>query len=240
MKSIIVSLSGNTPTISIDLHPEIELDERFEYSCCLLDFSIRNTVFTYVMRGDNFVKYVDGDDVDRIARLNPGEQDVVTLFNLVQDLFKRYDCDTRFFFDPHEMKYRIKTTKPISMSLGVAQATGFDELAMDKNSTTVSSYRLGQFNAETIRVNCNLVDGSYHNGVRTHVIHEFTPKPVSDYKLIEQPQHLIYLPVIKQRINSVNITVTDQNGNLLHLKRGVIHCRLIIVRNCVTDQHSKC
>lgn len=40
--SINIILTGDSSSLSTHFHPEIELDERFDYSCCLLEFSAEN------------------------------------------------------------------------------------------------------------------------------------------------------------------------------------------------------
>lgn len=44
MSSTTITLSGSSSTLSTYFHPEIELDDRFNYSCSLLDFHTYNVV----------------------------------------------------------------------------------------------------------------------------------------------------------------------------------------------------
>lgn len=81
-----------------------------------------------------------------------------------------------------------------------------------------------------IRIDCDLITGSFHNGKSTHTIHEFAPTVEAGCKISEQPSSLIYLPVIKRRINEVNITVVDQMGNLIDFRGEEITCRIHIKR----------
>lgn len=83
------------------------------------------------------------------------------------------------------------------------------------------------YHIDRVRINCDLVaeSGSFHNMYPTHLLHEFHTafalhiEGVSNndtdyyYKMVEQPKNVIYLPVNRPRINSINVTLTDQNNN---------------------------
>lgn len=233
MKTVVISLSGNNPSISTQLHPEIELDERFEYSCSLLDFTIQNISMLRAFNGNESLRYTRPDGDFRKITIHRGEHSVPHIMRELPMHMELSGFKASILFDKYKMKFRVKTSVEIDFTVpdSVGEIMGFEPQKLDPDTTTEAEYSVRQFNVETIRINCDLVDGSIHDGMRTHTIHEFIPKPVSDYKMYEQPQHLIYLPVIRHRINSVNITVTDQSGELLDLKGGEIRCRLIITRN---------
>lgn len=86
-------------------------------------------------------------------------------------------------------------------------------------------------NINTIRIDCDLTSGSFHNGNSTHTIYEFTPSVNPGYKIIEQPKNLIYLPLIRKRINTVNVRVVDQDGQLINFRNENITCRIHIKRD---------
>lgn len=233
MKSIIVSLSGKSPTLSTNLHPEIELDERFEYSCCLLDFSIHNISLKHNFKQKIGIEYlIENEEGSRWVTINPGERDLVDIMNQVAININLYGSKTKFDFDKDTMKFRISASnaKLYLPPTSFGALIGYDSQTLERNTITEANNRIGQIDARRVRINCNLISGSFDNGIDTHTVHEFHPKPVSNYKMLEQPQHLIYLPITRQRINSVNITVTDQDGKLIDLQGGEIHCRLNIKR----------
>lgn len=108
---------------------------------------------------------------------------------------------------------------------------GFDNILLEGITMYEAKYRLGNINAETIRINCDLINGSLHNSISTHTLHEFRPKKITNFEMIEQPQNLIYWPINKRRINNINISVTNQNGEPIDLKGVKISCRLNIKRD---------
>ena len=63
-----------------------------------------------------------------------------------------------------------------------------------------------------ILVNIDIISGSYING--------FTcPDVSSGYKIIENSHNLLYLPITSDRIHSITVWLTDQNGSDLNLTR---------------------
>ena len=66
-------------------------------------------------------------------------------------------------------------------------------------------------NINVIRVKCNIANGSYLNGDKSHTIHSFYPEAPPGYKIIEVPRNIIYFPVNKRSLDVVSITFADQH-----------------------------
>lgn len=66
-----------------------------------------------------------------------------------------------------------------------------------------------------IRIECDLIYGSYTNGLPTHVIHEFVYNTASERHYIETPQSVIYFPLNKNIISSICIKIVDQFGYII-------------------------
>lgn len=63
MSSFTVSLSGNTSVLTSTFFPEIVLDENYEYSCGLLDFTTYQSI-PNITSDNNRLYYDDSDDTD--------------------------------------------------------------------------------------------------------------------------------------------------------------------------------
>jgi len=50
-----------------------------------------------------------------------------------------------------------------------------------------------------------------------NTIYSFFPNVSPAYKIVENPRNLVYLPVILDKINKMEIVVTEQNGKQLNL-----------------------
>ena len=80
----------------------------------------------------------------------------------------------------------------------------------------------------SILVNIDIVSGSYVNGTTKSTIYSFFPKVSPGYKIIESPVNLVYLPIILDTIDSLNITITDQDDHLLNLRNEKLTIRFHI------------
>ena len=70
----------------------------------------------------------------------------------------------------------------------------------------------------SILVNINTILGSYVNGSTQPTIYSFLPDVSPEYKIIENPHNLLYLPITADTIHSITIWLTDQNGNELNFR----------------------
>lgn len=241
MESINVSLSGNTSSLSANLAPEFELDRRFDYSCCLLDLSVQIPALTATLSDaadDFFYHHYHHDHAYKAhhIQLGAGRRTLKEIAMEVEEIMRSNKHDVGLWFNEESMKYHIQTGPNVQVnfeqSKTIASIFGFEPRTIPSSSMVEADHSLGSFNVSTIRVNCDLVSGSFYNDLSTHTIHEFYPKPLSNYKLIEQPHNLIYLPVVRQRISNINVTVADQNGRPIDFEDGtLINCRFHIKRS---------
>lgn len=79
-----------------------------------------------------------------------------------------------------------------------------------------------------IRVQCNIITGSYLNNQASHSIHEFSPKVPPGYKIIEVPQNVIYFPITVKNIQRIDLTLVDQHNQLINFRGETITIRLHI------------
>ena len=75
----------------------------------------------------------------------------------------------------------------------------------------ISTNKVNINNINVIRVKCNIANGSYINGNKSHTIHSFYPDTPPGYKIIEVPRNIIYFPVNKRTLDVVSITFADQH-----------------------------
>ena len=66
------------------------------------------------------------------------------------------------------------------------------------------------------------------NGTTKNTIYSFFPKVSPGYKIIETPRNLVYLPIILDTIDSLNVSITDQDDHLLNLRNEKLTIRFHI------------
>jgi hypothetical protein len=76
-------------------------------------------------------------------------------------------------------------------------------------------------------VTCNLIGGSYIDGVLLPIRYSFFPDVSPGEKIIESPRNLVYLPITSSgSVSTIEISLLDQNGNPIDLRGEVITVRL--------------
>ena len=80
----------------------------------------------------------------------------------------------------------------------------------------------------SILVNIDIISGSCVNGATKNTIYSFFPKVSPGYKIIESLVNLVYLPITLDTIDSINISITDQDDHLLNLRNEKITIRFHI------------
>ena len=65
----------------------------------------------------------------------------------------------------------------------------------------------------SIKVMCNIAQGSFNNHMPSHSIYEFSPTENIGAKLIQSPTNLIYYKLNKTNIDLITIQLVDQDHN---------------------------
>ena len=73
-----------------------------------------------------------------------------------------------------------------------------------------------------------MISGSYVNGTTKNTVYSFFPKVSPGYKIIESPVNLVYLPLILDTIDNLNVSLTDQDDHLLNLRNEKLTIRFHI------------
>ena len=80
----------------------------------------------------------------------------------------------------------------------------------------------------SILVIIDIISGSYVNGKTKNTIYSFFPKVSPGYKIIESPVNLVYPPLTMDTIDSLNVSITDQDNHLLNLRNEKLTIRFHI------------
>lgn len=81
----------------------------------------------------------------------------------------------------------------------------------------------------SILVTCNIIGGSYKDGVSWPIIYSFFPDVSPGEKIIESPRNLIYLPITSSgTVGQIELGLLDQNANPIDLRGETVTVRLHI------------
>ena len=108
----------------------------------------------------------------------------------------------------------------------INQLLGFQNKKLEANKHHVSDQSIKILKVNSLRIDCNIIDGSYVNGQKVYAIHEFFPAVAPGYKIIEIPKEIIYLPIRSNVIDNIQIRIVDQDGDLVDFRGETITVRL--------------
>jgi hypothetical protein len=94
--------------------------------------------------------------------------------------------------------------------------SGFNELfgATKKiywtTSTTAAENEYNIWDISTLQIFCNLIEGAFINGKRTHLLYSFPLIDENGQLIVEKPNHVLYFPINTNVISSIVVEVVDQ------------------------------
>lgn len=234
MSSFTVTLSGNSSELSSAFFPEIVLDEESEYFCALLDLTTYHSIPNINDNNNLFHYFIERENVPRVLdyiKIPTGSYEAAEILEYIKTELKTKKIEFNYKINKNTLKTLIKCSTGINFAKpnSIRNVFGFPAVLIERNIETESLDIVKISTQDVIRVECDIISGSFINGKRSHSIYEFASNKVDvGYKIIEQPKNIIYLPVVPRRIKSISITFVDQNGDLIDFRGESITCRIHI------------
>lgn len=246
MSSLTVAFTGTSSVLRADFFPHITLDTDSSYCCGLLDFTSYNSIPNIINGKNNEFKYryktdVKGKDANTINSMSAEKTiSLPTGAYEVEDILKYLKIELSlekislwYEINVAASKVRIQFSNQIEWIDGsVLNVLGFDRTSSSvfkKNDVYWSDTIVKITDIDVIRIDCDIVSGSYINGKHCHTIHQFSHCKVNPgYKFIEVPQHIVYLPIKEKQLRTIQISIVDQDGRLIDFRGEQISCRIHI------------
>lgn len=233
MSSFTVSLTGNTSTLAASFYPEIILDEKYNYSCGLLDLATYHSIPNITLT-NNKLYYQIAEKDERCITVPVGCYEAIDILKYLKAALAEENISFQFTLNKNTLKTTIKCNKSLifNKSDSIHQVLGYKCSGIIANDEKESEDLVKITNLNVLRVECNIVSGAYVNGKPHHSIYEFASNKVdAGYKIIERPRNVIYMPIVPRRIDYIQITIVDQNGELVDFRGEDITCRIHIKRD---------
>lgn len=205
--SISLTISGNQSMLETFFQPPLNLEGRYE--CGLLYFSVFNTI-PNINDTNNIFSYGEVNDQIKIPR---GSYDLHDICEYLKHNVK--DCELKLESNINTSTCYLFCTKPINFDVNnsVGNLLGFPGTKLEANKWHASTNPMDILPVSLIRIECDLVHGSYTNGKSSHIIYEFIPDVPPSFRFLEKPKNIIYYPITNSNISSFTIQVVDQLGD---------------------------
>lgn len=225
-----ICVTGNSSLLRCTLFPPFDLKNGKEWEMGLLDLMTYNSIPNIEENVNNKIYFSGGITIS----LPTGSYELEDICNYIEKGLKKEKPTSNFRLVANNstMKSELKCSEEIDLSKSnsIGQLLGFEGTEkLSPNIWHESPNQVNIIKVDIVRVTCNIVKGSYRDGVEGHVLHEFYPSVGPGFKIIEKPNVVQYLPITKQNsLDEFYIRLEDQTGELINFRGENINIRVKI------------
>lgn len=203
--------------------PALQLDG--EYECALLYLSTFNSIPNIDKRNNKF--YYGNKQVIEIPE---GAYELQDIDDYLKTEIK--DAEVRLQCNNNTLRTSLFCTKDINFEKDntLGPLLGFGTRKLEANIIHVSHLPVNILSTTVVRIECDIVSGSFINGKPSHIIHEFAPNVPPGYRITEIPKNVIYFPVNQNSISCIHIKLLDVHNNLINIRGEEVQLYLHIKR----------
>ena len=234
-----IIVSNNKSNFNTRFNPKLELDRDKVYEIALVSLETYYS-FPNIDETNNVLVYSpDNGNLWVKIKIPEGSYEIDDINNTIQ-----HEMEKRGHYDPINEDYYINisansdTLKSVLIleedyqvdfnnQNSIAKVLGFTGTkyteGFHESENVVNILRIN-----SILVNIDIISGSYVDGTTKNTIYSFFPKVSPGYKIIESPVNLVYLPLTMDTIDSLNVSIMDQDNHLLNLRNEKLTIRFHI------------
>lgn len=201
----------------------------------LQSFTMTVSWFNITDKTNMFDVYTDENNVKSIT-IPYGNKNVEDLNIDVMKAFGSDDPPVKFGRVQSRLRMLIKLTKGWNIDLTKSdfhKLIGFEKKVYESHDeeTVIEGENIADITNgnDIIYIHCDVVNGSLINQNNSEVIYSFTPRDVPGVIVSKEFNNLIYYPVNRDSIRRIRMRVTNQNGELIDLNKGLIEYNFRVV-----------
>lgn len=209
--SFTLSLSSYSSVSTTNYSPALPLDG--DYECGLLYFSTFNSIPNIDNKNNKFYYGEHG-----VVEIPEGSYELHDIGEYLKEHIK--DCSFELICNNNTLKTSIFCSEDIHFEkiCTLGKVLGFGSELLKANILHESRFPVSILSTTVLRIECDIVSGSYVNGKPSHIIHDFAPNVPPGYRIIEIPRNVIYFPVNQSSVTSITIRIVDADNNLINLR----------------------
>jgi hypothetical protein len=224
-----ITLNGNSSELSCNIFPSLEVDKTAQL--CLLSLQTNNSI-PNIEPGCNTIGFRSFFGANENITIPTGSYELNELETVINQLIPDYETTFQLKASSKTLKCTMTCNKDIDFTVkdSISQLLGFENRVYTAGEHE-SSKIVNIMKVNCIKIECNLISGSFNDGMPSQTIHEFFPSVPPGYKILEVPRHLVFYSLNSTSISKVDIVLKDQNDNLINLREQPITIRLQIKHN---------
>ena len=237
--SLQIIVSNDKTVFTTRFNPPIQLEKDIQYEIALINLETYYS-FPNIDASNNYFRYSPDDGVTWFEIYIPeGSYDIADINDTIQQKMMQnghYDsANEKYYITISANSNTLKSVLILENDYqvdfrqlnSISQLLGFDNdiytLDFQESENVVNILSIN-----SLLVNLDIIAGSYVNGSPHNTIYSFFPNVSPGYKIMESPINLVYLPVTLDTINSLEVSITDQDDNQLNLRGEILTMRFHI------------
>lgn len=225
-----ICITGNSSDLKCTLFPPLDLSSSEEWEMGFLDLMTYNSIPNVEDKINNKLYFGD----DKTLSLPTGSYEITDINKYICKELKQKHPSVTFELvaNNNTLKSEIRCSEKLDFTQpsNIGSLLGFTEkTVLEPNKWHVSPNQVSINKVDVIRVTCNIIRGSYRDGVEGHVLHEFYPLVGPGFKIVVIPKSIIFLPIFKQNsLSEFTVRLEDQEGRLVNFRGENINLRVYI------------
>lgn len=247
MSSITLTLNSNESHLHTQYFPPIDISDG-EYVCGLVDFQTFNTIPNVDKRNNKFhFEFVNKDSkkfnsftTKKVIEIPTGTYELDQIAEILKKKMALSNMELSLVANKNTNRCELYSSAGIDFSEpnSIGSLLGFEPKRYSSETLYISESIAQIFHVNIIRIECDIMRGSYINNNPAHTIHEFSLKVPPGYKIIEVPSNVIYFPVTVKSISAVNIVCVDQENRPINFQGETITVRIHIKK--LNNNNNRC
>lgn len=225
--SLTFTFTGNESVLSADIFPPVELEQPYEVG--LLSFESYNSI-PNVDSSNNKFHLENG----KVIEIPEGTYEVIAIEAFLRETLRKIDSTyfIRLTTNNNTLQTTLRCTVDVDLTPenSIGRLLGLKPVKLKAGRELTTEGVVDIFKVNSVQVECNIATGSFINGRPAHTIYQFFPSVGAGFKLIEEPNPVIYSPVSKHTISNITLRITDQLGELVNFRGERITIRLHLRR----------
>ena len=147
-----------------------------------------------------------------LTDLNTAIEQKLRYYNQANGEFKINGLSINIEADTISMKSVLTTSNPIYFNSKLNELLGFTDTNYIEG-THISEKPVMITTTDKAHLKCDCVDGSIVNGIREQILFSFNLSAPPGYKIIKEPNIILYKKINKTRLDSIQFFLEDNNHN---------------------------
>ncbi|EFA11812.1 hypothetical protein TcasGA2_TC008591 [Tribolium castaneum] len=225
-------------TLSEHYEPPIDLEENSNYSIALIGFYTNNNIPNIEEGTNKFYYFAPNTTEEKVITFPKGAYEIAAIEKYIQIILSGRSATDAQKQNTFSLKANENTLKCEIFSIydinfahedSIGKLLGFSKRKLKARQLHESDLPVNIIKVNTIRIECNIVRGSFYKNKESHTLYETALSVSPAEQIFVEPLNPIYLPIInRSNIPNLTIDIVDQDHCPIDFNGQTINIRLAL------------